>query len=498
MRVCINQFGLGNLGSDLAVISWFSQSLLGPMEAVRSSFLSPSADEQGFWLFDRWTELIPMTMTEGSCLVFRVIWDLPLGRHQYKFLVDDAWRYDDQQPFAQDDYGSINNYILVEEQQLLSSSLHTPAFTRNMDIDRNPQDEPSSSGGGHHDRVLQLLDSDVDISRRHLCMHLASHKIDELIPNSGKVFILDAEMAVKEAFHVMHKQGLAVVPIWDSNRRQISAMMTVSDFILILMEVPTLLDMFLQLHRNYVMLPDEQLEVHTISAWKEGKHQPNGEAVGAAQLMFGRPLIRAGPDESLRDVAMKILDYKISTIPIIEESYPLLLHVACLGGILKYMCRHFKNNLANLPLLQHPVGSLSLGTWTSGVGGARHLLALRPNDTLGSALNLLLGENISSIPIVDGDGSLINIYSRSDITSLAKDDAYTRIRLDQPVISQVLELADGSNRYYTCTRSDPLYVVMERLSDPVVRRLIVIDAGSQHVEGIITLSDVFRFILNPI
>lgn len=144
---------------------------------------------------------------------------------QYKFLVDDAWRYNDQQPFAQDDYGSINNYILVEEQQHLSSSLHTPAFARSMDIDRNPQDEvtikthslslslpnyycllsvrhnafellyclfchinqPSSSVGGHHDRVLQLLDSDVDISRRHLCMHLASHKIDELIPNSGKV-----------------------------------------------------------------------------------------------------------------------------------------------------------------------------------------------------------------------------------------------------------------------------------------------------------------------
>ncbi|KAE9453628.1 hypothetical protein C3L33_14510, partial [Rhododendron williamsianum] len=52
------------------------------MEAVRSSFISPSADEQGFWLFDRWTEPIPMTMTEGSCLVFRVICDLPLGRHQ--------------------------------------------------------------------------------------------------------------------------------------------------------------------------------------------------------------------------------------------------------------------------------------------------------------------------------------------------------------------------------------------------------------------------------
>ncbi|CAL5379391.1 unnamed protein product [Camellia sinensis] len=82
------------------------------------------------------------------------------------------------------------------------------------------------------------------------------------------------------SLEVVYK-GLAVVPIWDSNRRQISGMLTASDFILILME----------LHRNRATLTDEQLEVHTISAWKEGKSQQYGEAFRAAQLMFGRPLI---------------------------------------------------------------------------------------------------------------------------------------------------------------------------------------------------------------
>ncbi|KAL7235659.1 hypothetical protein ACSBR1_019033 [Camellia fascicularis] len=110
--------------------------------------------------------------------------------------------------------------------------------------------------------------------------------------------------------------GLAVVPIWDSNRRQISGMLTASDFILILME----------LHRNRATLTDEQLEVHTISAWKEGKSQQYGEAFRAAQLMFGRPLIWAGPDESLKDVALMILQNKISTVPIIYSTIEDLAH----------------------------------------------------------------------------------------------------------------------------------------------------------------------------
>ena len=50
--------------------------------------------------------------------------------------------------------------------------------------------------------------------------------------------------------------------------------------------------LFLQLHRNRAILTDQQLEVHTISSWKEGKSRLHGEAVGPAQMMFGRPLIR--------------------------------------------------------------------------------------------------------------------------------------------------------------------------------------------------------------
>ncbi|PSR95981.1 Sucrose nonfermenting 4-like protein [Actinidia chinensis var. chinensis] len=431
-----------------------------------------------------------MSLMEGSSSIFQLICDLPPGSHQYKFLVDGVWRFDDQLLYDQDEYGGINNVILVKEPSPIPSSLHGSAFTPTMDIDndRNLQDEASSSGTGHHEPELQLLDSDVDISRRRLCMHLSNHKIYELIPNSGKVFVLDAEVAVKEAFHVMHKQGLAVVPIWDSNRRQFSGMLTASDFILILIE----------LHRNRAILTDQQLEVHTISSWKEGKSRLHGEAVGPAQMMFGRPLIRADPDESLKDVALRILQNKISGVPIVysakEESYPRLLHIACLSRILRHICRHIKNNLDYLPLLRQPVGSLSLGTWTGEVGEARQLLVLRHSETLSSALNILIEAQISSIPIVDGEGALINVYSRSDITSLAQDRAYAHIQLDQIIMSQVLEPV-GGHRYQTCTRSDPLYVVMERLSDPVVRRLIVIDARSQHVKGIITLSDVFNFIL---
>ncbi|KAI7996856.1 Sucrose nonfermenting 4-like protein, partial [Camellia lanceoleosa] len=202
----------------------------------------------------------------------------------------------------------------------------------------------SGSGAGS---FLKVVANNFDVLAGYLSLSLYL-----LYPNSidtetrNFVIVMNLEVAKEDWRHPLIKyfinaneKGLAVVPIWDSNRRQISGMLTASDFILILMEL------LMHLHRNHATLTDEQLEVHTISAWKEGKSQQYGEAFRDAQLMFGRPLIWAGPDESLKDVALMILQNKISTVPIIystiEESCPLLLHITCLSGILKcgWLCQ---------------------------------------------------------------------------------------------------------------------------------------------------------------
>ncbi|KAK0602265.1 hypothetical protein LWI29_031876 [Acer saccharum] len=53
----------------------------------------------------------------------------------------------------------------------------------------------------------------------------------------------------------------------------------------------------------------------------------------------------------------------------------------------------------------------------------------------------------------------------------------------------------NGQRCQMCLRSDPLHKVMERLANPGVRRLVIVEAGSKRVEGIISLSDVFKFLL---
>ena len=60
--------------------------------------------------FNSW-QLIPMSDTSSSCFV--TIIELPLGDHEYKFVVDGDWTHDPTQPTVDDGLGGKNNLITV-------------------------------------------------------------------------------------------------------------------------------------------------------------------------------------------------------------------------------------------------------------------------------------------------------------------------------------------------------------------------------------------------
>ncbi|KAJ1387430.1 CBS domain [Sesbania bispinosa] len=342
-----------------------------------------------------------------------------------------------------------------------------------------------------------MSESDLQATRHHISTFLSTNTAYELLPESGKVIALDIDLSVNQAFNALYEEGVSMAPLWDSHRCQFVGMFSTMDFIQIVKEMG-----------NFVSnLTDQQLETHTIAAWRERKSQQCGTDNNARTYPWR--FVDAGPHECLKDVALKILQNKVATVPIIHSSsedgsFPELLHLASLSEILKCICRYFKHSSGSLPILQLPIGSIPLGTWVPKVGESnkKPLAMLRPNASIGAALSLLIQAEVSSIPIVDLSDSLLDIYSISDITALIQNKAHASMNLDECSIHQALLLGPYANyppwhgrRYHICFRSDPLLNVMERLAIPGVRRLVVVDGASRRVEGIVSLSDVFRFLL---
>ncbi|KAK4350136.1 hypothetical protein RND71_029449 [Anisodus tanguticus] len=360
-----------------------------------------------------WSEQILMNLVEGSTVVFQRIVDVPPGYHKYKFLVDGNWQVDQEQLCVQDEYGAINNLVFVKE------SDSTPSALPRQDT------------------------------------------LSKLVSGFARN---------------MHLEGLAVMPLLDERNAMILGMLTASDFILILLKVTPKFYCLLQLHESHSMLIVDELEMHTVSTWKYRKFQLHAAVSGAMIPPNRRVLLQVMGSSRGNSLWQKC---KISAVPILHSpedgSHSQLLHTACLAGILKRVfaynllslmqlfsphnvftrayvwlylfssetldiCRHFRHSLEYLPLLQQPVRNLPLGTWVREVGGSCVLLTLHNRDLLSSALKLLIEGEISSIPIIDDNGALINVYSRSDITSLARGNVYARFRLDRMIMTQCWEL----------------------------------------------------------
>ncbi|KAL6142615.1 hypothetical protein ACLB2K_060892 [Fragaria x ananassa] len=491
-----------------------SRGLPGPI-LIPTRFVWPYGGRRVFLSgsFTRWVEHIPMSPMEG-CPVFQVVWNLTPGYHQYKFFVDGEWRHNEHQPFVTGNFGTVNTVFLQGEPDIIPSSFSPQTSGRaNMDVDNEVFT--------HMEVAPRISAADLEVSRDRIAVFLSTHKVYELLPESGKVVALDVGLAVKEAFHILYEQGIPGAPLWDFEKGQIVGVLSALDFILILRE----------LGNHGSNITEEQLETHTIAAWKAGKLNLNRQLDGNGRY-YPLQLISARPDDSLKEVAVRILQNKVATVPVVHKtsedgSFPQLLHIASLACILKCICRHFRYSSSSLPILQHPISEFRIGTWVPNIGesNGRLLAMLRPNSSLADALSLLIQDTwfylqlvlvrlglmlleipfaaeVSSIPIVDETNSLLDVYSRSDITTLARDRAYTQIRLNELTIYQTLQLRQNANsphgrgqKCHMCLRSDPLHKVMERLTEPGVRRLVIVEAGSKRVEGIISLSDVFNFLL---
>ncbi|XP_028781449.1 sucrose nonfermenting 4-like protein isoform X1 [Neltuma alba] len=450
--------------------------------------------------FTRWSEFLRMSPVEGCPTVFQVIHSLAPGYHQYKFLVDREWRHDEHQPYVSGEHGVVNTVFLANPNEMPISTPQV-ASGSGMDVDNEAirRMQVQLTDGTLTEVLPRISDTYVQTSRQRISAFLSMHTAYELLPESGKVIAVDVDLPVKHAFHILHEQGIPMAPLWDFCKGHFVGVLSPLDFILILRE----------LKNHGSNLTEEELETHTISSWKEGKLYLNRQRNGHGTAL-SRRFIHAGPFDNLKDIATKILQNEISTVPIIHSksedgSFPQLLHLASLSGILNCICRYFRHCSSSLPILQLPICAVPVGTWVPKIGesNGRPLAMLRPSASLTSALNLLVQAQISSIPIVDDNDSLLDIYCRSDITALAKDRAYTHINFDEMTIHQALQLGQDSYHSYDlrsqrcqmCLRSDSLHKVMERLANPGVRRLVVVEAGSKRVEGIVSLSDIFKFFL---
>lgn len=328
---------------------------------------------------------------------------------------------------------------------------------------------PSSSRPATPTNItLTLLAEEERVkNRKAFSEFLKSHVCYDIMPASVKIVVLDTKLAMQSAFQALVENGIKAAPLWDSTNHEFNGMITVSDFIDILLRFskdPNTMDNIIYELSNY-----------PINTWRENNNQT-----------FSK-LISIEPDMNLLEASTLLVKNQIHRLPVIDQTETnSILHMITHYRILNFLVKNFPSSPIN-PILHCTIGSLQIGTYD-------HVVTVLADTPLIVVLDLLAARKISAVPIVDEHGVIIDVYSKSDAPLIVSMGTLAPSELERPVIDLLRLHSKRSESILTCQKTEPLKDILERCLLRRVHRLICVDS-TKRVEGIVSLSDILRFFL---
>ncbi|KAK6027359.1 CBS domain protein [Ostertagia ostertagi] len=295
-------------------------------------------------------------------------------------------------------------------------------------------------------------------------LFMKAHKCYDLIPTSTKLVVFDTQLPVRKAFFALVYNGVRAAPLWDSEKQRFIGMLTITDFIKILI-------------KHYESGNNDEkmraLEEEQISHWRE-----QFEADGIP------PLVTIDPNESLYRAVQVLCESKVHRLPVMDKNTGNISYIITHKRLIKFLSLYL-HDLPRPEFMDSTPKELGIGSWGD-------IVTIHVDTPLHDALDIFLRNRVSALPLVDEKGRVVDIYAKFDVISLAAEKSYNR--LDCTVQEALKNRSEWFEGVQCCRETDSLFVVVEAIVRAEVHRLIVTDADKK-VVGIISLSDILKFLV---
>ena len=285
------------------------------------------------------------------------------------------------------------------------------------------------------------------------------HKCYEILPKSAKVIIFDTQFPVRKTFPTLVSHGIRSAPLWDAQKKLLVGMITVTDFIRIL------------LHLDNENLSMDDLEKHTLHNWKKLLRPTR------------KPLCSIGPDQSLHDAINLLNKNRVHRLLMIDPINGDVLYILSHKRILRFLFVYL-NEFPELTFFHKKLLDLNIGTFED-------IISVTDSTTIKEAFRLLLDKDISALPILDENGVLINVYAKYEVLNLVSEKLYLNLSL---TIGEVRDKKkDWEEKLQKCSSSITLYEALEIIVRTESHRLLLVNKEDKLV-GIVSLSDILVYL----
>lgn len=287
----------------------------------------------------------------------------------------------------------------------------------------------------------------------------------DVLPVSYRLIVFDTSLLVKRALNVLLQNSIVSAPLWNSKTSKFSGLLTASDFLNIVHYASTCPDQSTNLSDTLTL--DGLANIGSMSG---------SSALDTCSIH---------PSRSLYDACVKMINSSARRIPLIDRDEETMREIV-VSVLTQYRILKFVSmNCRETRFLLQPLRDLHIGRTTD-------LCHARLSTPIEDVINLLIQHQISSVPILDDDNKLINVYEAVDLLLLVKGGVYADLSLT--VGEALLRRSDDFEGVYTCTLDDTLFVVLETIRKSRLHRLFVLDNDGKLL-GVMTLGDILKYIL---
>ncbi|KAF8543438.1 hypothetical protein BDD12DRAFT_212673 [Trichophaea hybrida] len=286
----------------------------------------------------------------------------------------------------------------------------------------------------------------------------------DVLPVSFRLIVLDTGLLVKKSLLILVQNGIVSAPLWNSKTSAFAGLLTSTDFINVI--------------QYYWQFPDKlsQIDGFRLDSLREIE-----QAIGATQI----ETVSVNPMVPLFEACRRMLGSRARRIPLIdiddETQQEMVVSVLTQFRILKFIAF----NVRETRQLRKPLRELGIVT-------EKELATAQMNTPVMTVIHMLVQKDISSVPIVDSNGILLNIYESVDILTLIKNGSYHDLSLS--VGEALLKRPDDFTGVHTCSINDSLDAIFDTIRRSRVHRLMVVEPDGS-LRGILTLSDILQYIL---
>ncbi|TFK77044.1 CBS-domain-containing protein [Pluteus cervinus] len=307
----------------------------------------------------------------------------------------------------------------------------------------------------------------------------------DAFPVSFRLIVLDTKLSVKKALQCLLLNGVVSAPLWNSDRSRFAGMLTVLDIIHLI-----------QYYYRTATYDYAETDVETfkLESLRDIEKKLNVEPP---------PLLREHPSSTLYDAAKLLIQTHARRLPLLdndtETGHEVIVSVLTQYRLLKFISINCTKELQHLHL---SLRKLKIGTYITpqqSPDGSRsyHPIATASLDSrVFDVVHMFSERSISAVPILDDDGVVLNLYETVDVITLVRTGVYQS--LDLTIAEALKQRSPDFPGVVICTASDSLGTLLQLIKKRRVHRLVVVEGERGRLLGIITLSDVLRYVIGEI